>query len=154
MTELKPVPQVYDVWEDALGPCDVILVRDDTVWAESTENLVTPWSVDDFLSGFRFVKRRGGEETSRPVDTPDFDYDEYLHTEHWQAVRVDALRRAGHRCQLCNSPESLDVHHRTYARLWRERPADVVVLCRTCHDVFHDRLALHYDGPDQRQKDE
>lgn len=68
-------------------------------------------------------------------------YDEYLSTEHWQSVRRRALERAAHRCQTCNSPENLAVHHRTYARIGNEDEADLTVLCRTCHGLFH------RDGP-------
>ena len=61
----------------------------------------------------------------------------YLRSDHWAAVREAALKRAGHRCQVCNAPDRLDVHHRTYERLGNEEPGDVTVLCRRCHAVFH-----------------
>lgn len=63
--------------------------------------------------------------------------DVYLKSDHWRAQRVAALVRAENRCQVCNSDRSLDVHHRTYERLGSEVPADLTVLCRTCHDLFH-----------------
>jgi hypothetical protein len=61
----------------------------------------------------------------------------YLRSEHWRETRAAALERAEHRCQVCNSAKQLDVHHRTYERLGEERPADLTVLCRTCHDRHH-----------------
>lgn len=61
----------------------------------------------------------------------------YLRSEHWLRVRREALARAAHRCQVCNTDKALDVHHRTYERLGAERPADLTVLCRRCHDIFH-----------------
>jgi hypothetical protein len=66
-------------------------------------------------------------------------YREYLQTAHWRGVREYALMRADYRCQLCNSPESLQVHHRTYDRRGRENYRDVVALCRNCHARFHDK---------------
>jgi phosphoenolpyruvate synthase/pyruvate phosphate dikinase len=63
----------------------------------------------------------------------------YLRSEHWRETRLAALERAEHRCQLCNGARRLDVHHRTYERLGAERPADLTVLCRMCHDLFHER---------------
>lgn len=68
-------------------------------------------------------------------------YAEYLKTAHWQSVRRDAAARAKNRCQLCNSRKKpLDTHHRTYERRGFEAPEDVIVLCRTCHGKFHDKL--------------
>lgn len=61
----------------------------------------------------------------------------YLRSEHWRETRLAALERAEHRCQVCNRTERLDVHHRTYERIGEERPADLTVLCRRCHDLFH-----------------
>jgi hypothetical protein len=64
-------------------------------------------------------------------------YEEYLRSPEWQIRRAEALDDAGHHCQVCNSVKQLDVHHRTYERLGFEEPADVVVLCRVCHEIFH-----------------
>lgn len=64
-------------------------------------------------------------------------YDQYLRTEHWQSVRRAALARADYRCQICNSPKNLEVHHRTYERRGAERDNDVTVLCDKCHGRFH-----------------
>lgn len=68
------------------------------------------------------------------------DYDTYLASEHWQQVRRRALWTWDYRCAVCNSAQFVDVHHRTYKRLGRERWNDVIVLCRTCHENYHNRL--------------
>jgi len=34
---------------------------------------------------------------------------------------------------------NLEVHHRTYERVGAERPADVIALCKACHEKHHDR---------------
>lgn len=47
-----------------------------------------------------------------------------------------ALVIAGRRCQVCNRGWGLDGHHRTYSNLWREQEGDVVILCRTCHELY------------------
>jgi 5-methylcytosine-specific restriction endonuclease McrA len=64
-------------------------------------------------------------------------YREYLESPEWQKRRKQALDHAEHRCQVCNSSKRLDVHHRTYERVERERPRDLTVLCRRCHEMFH-----------------
>lgn len=75
------------------------------------------------------------QEVQRLCEMP---YNEYLMTEHWQEFRKYALKRAGYRCQLCNSTGTLDVHHRTYERRGCEEIGDVTVLCRKCHEKHHD----------------
>lgn len=68
------------------------------------------------------------------------EYEAYLRSSVWQAKRQLALTAAGHRCQLCNAAQRLDVHHRTYERFGGgELPGDLTVLCRPCHDHFHAR---------------
>ncbi len=81
--------------------------------------------------------RRAGARTRLP-------YSEYLKTTGWQTRREAALKRAGHRCQVCKSADRLEVHHNTYERLGHERAADLVVLCRSCHQTFHDNGELKY----------
>lgn len=66
------------------------------------------------------------------------DYDLYMHSEAWDRKRAMAIRRAGNRCQICNSSHNLSVHHRTYIRLGKEALADLTVLCQKCHDIFHE----------------
>jgi 5-methylcytosine-specific restriction endonuclease McrA len=65
-------------------------------------------------------------------------YQFYLQSDHWKEVRRDALMRADHRCQLCNSETDLEVHHRTYARLGWEDEGDLIALCRDCHRRHHE----------------
>jgi 5-methylcytosine-specific restriction endonuclease McrA len=64
-------------------------------------------------------------------------YDGYLRSAQWQRIRREALDWAWYRCQLCNDEGELHVHHRTYERFGREHPADLIVLCRACHEQFH-----------------
>lgn len=64
-------------------------------------------------------------------------YAKYLKTAHWKKIRAEAVCRALFRCQLCNSPDSLSAHYRTYERRGHERPKDLTVLCNACHSKFH-----------------
>jgi replicative DNA helicase len=95
------------------------------------------------------------------------EYEEYRKTEQWQSLRGLALRRAGERCQVCNSADDLDVHHRTYARLGSEHVDDLTVLCHRCHSIFHqsanwsqgvktimDSVQKAYERLDKRKSDE
>lgn len=71
-------------------------------------------------------------------------YAEYLLTDVWQGIRERALIAAGYTCQLCDatptSTTPLHVHHRRYTNRGNENPGDLIVLCKTCHSKFHDRL--------------
>src|SRR4051812_2461393 len=65
-------------------------------------------------------------------------YQEYISSSGWRSspARLEELRRAGHRCRLCNLgvPDVvLTVHHRTYARLGQELADDLTTLCMECH---------------------
>jgi hypothetical protein len=73
----------------------------------------------------------------RGITDGQAEYAEYLASPEWRVRRDRAVARAEGRCQLCNSAKHLNVHHRTYARIGRERPTDLIVLCRECHEHFH-----------------
>lgn len=64
-------------------------------------------------------------------------YAEYLKTPEWAETRKAALERAGDRCQVCNSTDKLQVHHRDYSNVPLESLADLTVLCDECHGTFH-----------------
>ena len=66
----------------------------------------------------------------------------------WKRIRDQMLERAGHACSLCDKTADnsiLDVHHRHYRRHGFELLADLIVLCRECHDRHHAKLPA---GPD------
>lgn len=73
-------------------------------------------------------------------------YREYLATPEWKDIRLDAIKRAKFRCQTCCSDGLLNVHHRTYVRRGREHFSDLTVLCRSCHEVFHEKRRLAENG--------
>ena len=58
------------------------------------------------------------------------NYNAYIRSAHWRQspARREAFHRAGGRCQLCNGPNHLEAHHRTYTRLGAERPEDLTIL--------------------------
>lgn len=73
-------------------------------------------------------------------------YGAYLRSEDWQVRRKMKMAEVGYRCQLCNcESETLYVHHRTYERVGNEHPADLTVLCGSCHSNFHRSGEVKYD---------
>lgn len=78
--------------------------------------------------------------SSRLMWLHSMPYDAYLRTDHWLECRERILERAEHRCELCFSPNNLEVHHKTYVRRGCERDNDLIALCDRCHERFHDIL--------------
>jgi len=66
-------------------------------------------------------------------------YLDYIASPVWKAKAYDARESAGNKCQLCNSPYYLRVHHRTYDRLGNESIDDLITLCSNCHSKFHNK---------------
>lgn len=67
-------------------------------------------------------------------------YGEYLKTRHWQDTRFKALCQGNFTCRKCGQfGGALEVHHKTYKRLGREKPRDLRVLCGECHREVHGR---------------
>jgi 5-methylcytosine-specific restriction endonuclease McrA len=77
----------------------------------------------------------------QPVDF-HLSYKEYLLSDHWLDLRRKILKRDGFACRLCNARTDLNVHHRSYERIGREREDDLITLCRRCHEIFHRNRAL------------
>jgi 5-methylcytosine-specific restriction endonuclease McrA len=76
---------------------------------------------------------------ARAHELAQMPYLAYLDSPEWQARRKAKLIEAGHRCVVCNSPNRLEVHHRTYQRRGNEDRTDLTVLCRRCHSLFHEK---------------
>jgi 5-methylcytosine-specific restriction endonuclease McrA len=75
---------------------------------------------------------------ARTAQLRTMPFAEYRKQREWQVRRVQALTRARYRCQMCSSHDAtLDVHHNNYQNYGDERPEDLVVLCRLCHQKFH-----------------
>lgn len=63
-----------------------------------------------------------------------------LSPAQWDVVRKEAYARAGGRCMICGAPSKrLEAHER-----WEynekaavQRLADVVAVCKACHEVIH-----------------
>lgn len=66
-------------------------------------------------------------------------YDDYLKTDYWKAVTAAVKKRAGWKCQICNSQHDLQTHHRTYENRGHEMEHldDLICMCRRCHGIFH-----------------
>ena len=71
----------------------------------------------------------------------EMDYQDFLNTPYWDAVRSKKLYEAHFKCQLCGKSDTrLNVHHNSYERHGYEAEyykEDLIVLCDECHEKFH-----------------
>ena len=79
---------------------------------------------------------------ARLVELRAMPYHASITSPEWNRRRQVALSIAEYRCQLCNSPDELTVHHRSYENLGEEKYADLIVLCWPCHRLFHEHRRL------------
>jgi len=71
-------------------------------------------------------------------------YKEYLLTPHWLKTKERAINFYKS-CVICGSDHQLNVHHRDYKHLWKERiTKDLVILCRSCHEKYHGIIENNY----------
>ncbi|MDZ5712251.1 HNH endonuclease [Jeotgalibacillus haloalkalitolerans] len=98
------------------------------------------------------------------------ELNKFYKSKEWQALRQKALKRDKHECQRCkrlgrvttantDQPRdhkrkgSLHVHHlkevKTHPHLALTLD-NLETLCRTCHNVVHDRLADHMSKKKKR----
>src|SRR5690348_10339155 len=91
------------------------------------------YAEQDLIEQRLFERRLAWER--RQLELRTMPYRLYLQTPEWAERARRARERAGHRCWLCNTDESLEVHHRTYERRGAERENDLIALCATCHGL-------------------
>lgn len=82
------------------------------------------------------------------------EYQKFLNTDYWKEVARKVKEAADWRCQICNSREQLEAHHRTYEHHGNELEhlGDLICLCRKCHQRFHDGRTIHRDAPPNKRK--
>lgn len=65
-------------------------------------------------------------------------YREYLKSDHWRGLRLEAFQTYGRKCAKCPATCRLDVHHLKYRHPWTLGIVqDLQILCRACHEREH-----------------
>ena len=88
----------------------------------------------------RRQRRRLDEEARLQKVGTSTSYLEYLSSKWWKYRRRQALKRAKHRCEKCGATKKLEVHHKTYETLGKEKDEDLQVLCVPCHEHAHQMI--------------
>lgn len=69
-----------------------------------------------------------------------FNYQAYLRSEKWNQKRKAVLKRDNYKCQLnYRHTGRLELHHKTYERIGKERLSDLITLCSDCHRKHHNK---------------
>lgn len=74
-------------------------------------------------------------------------YSEYLHSDHWATLRAQKLCLTSGKCESCGSNQNIQVHHLKYREWYNCTVDDLIVLCRRCHDIFHEILTRNGTKP-------
>lgn len=70
-------------------------------------------------------------------DISIIDYKAYLKSDYWKDIREKVHERDGYRCRICNLPNDICVHHRTYKFVGNENMGELITLCKSCHNRYH-----------------
>lgn len=73
----------------------------------------------------------------------DQDHHDLAYAPEWKALRAKVVADRGAKCESCGNRGRLAVHHRHYfrdRRVWEYEEADLLVLCKACHSIVHDRI--------------
>ena len=60
----------------------------------------------------------------------------YLKSEWWASKR-DKINDRDPVCRICDTNPTAEVHHLSYARLFREHDSDLIGVCHFCHTEIH-----------------
>lgn len=66
-------------------------------------------------------------------------YSDYLQSIRWQTKRNLVCKRDNNICQGCLKNPASDVHHTTYDHVGNEFLFELISLCRSCHQRFHNK---------------
>ena len=64
------------------------------------------------------------------------EYYEYIRSTAWKRLRNTVLVRDRNICQVCFSRLATQVHHKTYKRIFHEKPEDLISVCTRCHRII------------------
>ena len=82
-------------------------------------------------------KKRRGKPQEQPINW-NGRYREYLQSRQWRSKKKIAYEYYGRQCADCGAERGLEVHHKSYKRLGREKMKDLEILCGPCHRIRHE----------------
>ena len=85
------------------------------------------------------IKSSGQEKGSRETKHwgKHENYKEYMGSPEWKQLSEFVKKRAGWKCQTCNSSIDLVAHHRSYEKGADENGENCIAICKRCHALIH-----------------
>ncbi len=80
----------------------------------------------------KFLKSKKTKKAKKP------DYNTYIRSWVWNAVKKSYFTRNKKVCAACNASSYIVLHHINYGRLGKELDSDLIALCRGCHNELHE----------------
>lgn len=67
------------------------------------------------------------------------EYEAYLKSEKWKALREECFRLAGYQCEYCGAVSQLSAHHVRYPKggFKYDSVENLVAACSRCHGINH-----------------
>lgn len=83
-----------------------------------------------------YVRLLAEEEAERAEEKArrDAEYENYRRTYFWRERRAEVMKRADGWCEACRKAPATEVHHTTYAHIFREPLFELRAVCGPCHD--------------------
>lgn len=84
---------------------------------------------------FRNLNRKKSKKFKKPKK---LKYKSYIHSKEWLNRKTILYEKFGRECMACDSNKNLNVHHSSYRNLGNEADDELVVLCKSCHEEYHE----------------
>ncbi len=85
----------------------------------------------------RLERRRNRQPRKKKVQLSP--YKAYMLSQKWKTRRKAFFKKYGRNCFVCATPRAVGLHHLSYKHLGKELDGELIALCWTHHQAFHDR---------------
>ncbi len=75
-------------------------------------------------------------------------YKDYIKSKDWKKRRDLYYKTHKKECVVCQSIRKVGLHHISYKHLGREHDDDLVPLCWTCHQDYHEKYGVKQTNED------
>lgn len=130
---IKRVKSKHIIPRQLIYICERCEVKD----KERFDDVVTYQKMMLEIKMYGYVCDKCEEYFEQLYDNIGCNYRKYLRTEHWVEFSTQQKQNSPN-CEKCGDSTQLHCHHKHYQTLFRERPQDVAILCKSCHQREYD----------------
>lgn len=114
-------------------------------WVKKPDGDVPDWddTIQERLEN-ESAERRNQADIARMQEAEERrrQYHEYLQSPQWRELRKRVLEQDGYMCRGCLLANASIVHHLTYDHAMQEFCWELVSVCESCHDRYHDGVNI------------